>query len=956
MENWISYFTNVMQMDPNQIWLGLCLGTEEAINYCRLYLHNYVEDSVQKFMVLGPEEYEYRRTVNTASIVIQCWRELIAQADSTVLLDKRREDLGNYQLWRLKFIDHTNQRGQGPVFEICQWIFHTLAKEHKLATTLTFEKIEATAEDVIVLLKTLWQRANDIPYQPSTRVSFHGILLLAAIGGFRRATITSIKISFSMTLVPYSPIYLASIIAARAIKDNTFKNLVGVLTDALRNYILSNTTQVFQGSYQTKRVHKDLVKLAFRSMAGRNNNLFQSLHSMSLSQDAGAPINVSTENLGEFKKRRDMQGLHADLKKARHKDNKEIQSVKAQIKNLVKALSHLKLQEKRAAYFKYVDSLRAQGLPTTASLGKIHSSGALSTIAQFLQSCARELEEGYSVEQRAQHYMELLVNYLARRPSRPPPGLGTPKIAVEGGGDVAERAYDESVDLNRPCTKQSKCLLCDSAFRGRSELTKHCQKIHVKDGTFDRPFSCPECLRLGRGHVTITGGPPAWSRHAEASHGKMSTPNLPSIPRSVEGSERCLLCQRFFLGEGGLWRHTRRIHDQNGKDFAQPFSCPKCLRQGNGDASISGFDDWKNHVQSDHIEMEGLQPLPSRPCSPPDACSRQGSNGGKRKRTRDDADADPTVDDAGGDRPEDTEAASDTTCTTPATATNSMSNTQTPASSVELENIRNIDPRLLPDHLRQGSKKVKSSLFDDPEVVWPWATEPGPIVLSGSGTELEDPEGDCIPAADPQPEDHDLFYTGLLDAELHEPMAADRFYPQGQEGTEILENPPSEAITTSALAMIDLGDGYPRGMSSESLSPTHVPDDEDVGQLQPAAFIQYPAEEETEIVGSLTSALTIDPEDLSHAAKLYWGRGYALVPEGRELNRTANNAQRHCSLVIFQAKNRLAIHSLNHEETLTGFCTSLSACIEDRAAEIARAKLWITMDSRMRNALFPTYP
>lgn len=64
------YFTNVMQIDPNQIWLGLCLGTEEAINYCRLYLHNYVEDSVQKFVILGPEEYQDRGTVNSASTVI----------------------------------------------------------------------------------------------------------------------------------------------------------------------------------------------------------------------------------------------------------------------------------------------------------------------------------------------------------------------------------------------------------------------------------------------------------------------------------------------------------------------------------------------------------------------------------------------------------------------------------------------------------------------------------------------------------------------------------------------------------------------------------------------------------------------------------------------------------------------------------------------------------------------
>jgi hypothetical protein len=141
------------------------------------------------------------------------------------------------------------------------------------------------------------------------------------------------------------------------------------------------------------------------------------------------------------------------------------------MENLIETLSHLKLQEKRAAYFEHVDSLRAYGLPTAASLGEMRSS------AQFLQSCARELEEGCSVEQRTHHYMGLLVDYLARRPSRPPPESGSPKIAVEGGGDAAEPAYDESVDLNRTCTKQSRCLLCDTAFRGRSEPTKHCQKI-----------------------------------------------------------------------------------------------------------------------------------------------------------------------------------------------------------------------------------------------------------------------------------------------------------------------------------------------------------------------------------------------------------------------------------------------------------------------------------------------
>ena len=203
-----------------------------------------------------------------------------------------------------------------------------------------------------------------------------------------------------------------------------------------------------------------------------------------------------------------------------------------------------------------------------------------------------------------------------------------------------------------------------------------------------------------------------------------------------------------------------------------------------------------------------------------------------------------------------------------------------------MENIRNIDPRLLPDQLRQGLKKGKSSLFDNPEAgkserrVSAWETELGPIALSRSGSELEDLEGDCIPAADPQPEDHGLSYTGLLDAELHEPMTADCFHSQGQEVVEIFESPISEELTTSTFAMIDLGDSHPHGLSPEGLSPTYFPDHVDVRQIYIAKLSQYPVGGEKEIGASPTSALTPDPGDPSNAAKPYWGRGYTLVPEG----------------------------------------------------------------------------
>ena len=148
---------------------------------------------MQKFVVLGPEEYVWRRTMNSASSVTQCWRELIVQVDATILNDKRREDPANYDKWRLRFLSHTHQRAQGSVFEISRWAFQELSVELGFATTLTYEKIEMTSKDIYVLLNTLYVRADDIPCQPRTRLGYHGIVTLGGIGGFRISTILSLK-------------------------------------------------------------------------------------------------------------------------------------------------------------------------------------------------------------------------------------------------------------------------------------------------------------------------------------------------------------------------------------------------------------------------------------------------------------------------------------------------------------------------------------------------------------------------------------------------------------------------------------------------------------------------------------------------------------------------------------------------------------------------------------------
>jgi hypothetical protein len=50
---------------------------------------------------------------------------------------------------------------------------------------LTVEKVEATAEDIITVANTVWERVLAVPCAPTIRVAFLAMLLLAGIGGFR---------------------------------------------------------------------------------------------------------------------------------------------------------------------------------------------------------------------------------------------------------------------------------------------------------------------------------------------------------------------------------------------------------------------------------------------------------------------------------------------------------------------------------------------------------------------------------------------------------------------------------------------------------------------------------------------------------------------------------------------------------------------------------------------------
>lgn len=264
-----------------------------------------------------------------------------------------------------------------------------------------------------------------------------------------------------------------------------------MLSGAVRSYILSHTTGVFERSYQPKRVREDLASLAFGAKAGRNDELFGALRNMSLTRDAGAPIEVSVEDHQKLEERNDMKRLRAavDIAYQRGDSEEERQNKKA-IESLTTSLSRSQLLEKRTEYFKRVDRLGAQGRPTMASAGENGLGKALmrkqgrdgaTDIARFLQTCNEDIDNS-SVDQRSKPCMELLVEYLANRPTpkTPPPESGIPKAQLGGRqksvDDAADDKYDPDPALPLTGTKgpqgqrlpeQPHCLLGCGPFRDR---------------------------------------------------------------------------------------------------------------------------------------------------------------------------------------------------------------------------------------------------------------------------------------------------------------------------------------------------------------------------------------------------------------------------------------------------------------------------------------------------------
>lgn len=355
------------------------------------------------------------------------------------------------------------------------------------------------------------------------------------------------------------------------------------------------------------------------------------LQNASSRRDKNAPIYPTEDDLRGFEQRGDVRGFREEHRKIAETFGSQhpyTTGAAARLKKRLEVLSNLAVDKAREEYFQAVDELRALGR-STKKLAKPSYARLESHNGKEAEKIGALFQEEHNDERRLE-VMDMLLSYLRHLPcALPEQAANTPRLTphdesperkthpMEGIRASELVCRDESPERKRP-DGESVCLLaCGETFSTNSNLTRHTKLVHVKNGTFDKPFACPECENQQRKECVVSS-PPEWARHVEMEHGRQHAPRLYSNKTykakasnktyKTKASNKpmrgnpvgCYFCTREYVPGKGFSAHLNKEHRSRGI-FEQPFLCPECLKQGaSQNTTINGYLEWISHALEAH--------------------------------------------------------------------------------------------------------------------------------------------------------------------------------------------------------------------------------------------------------------------------------------------------------------------------------------------------------------------
>ena len=398
--------------------------------------------------------------------------------------------------------------------------------------------------------------------------------------------------------------------------------LDGCLTTALRNFIMSHSTDVCENNYMSEHVREDLIKCRFGAFAGTNDPLFDLLWDISMQNDPGAPIDPTPQQKLDLESRRDVTELKGRLEALQKSGPKtDISRVKALLENLRQRLYTLVVADSRERYFTEAAKLRSRGLSTIhlrSSEPPPYSDHTTLNIKGLVElfvghtisddgKPSQEFIFDSHAEERSEKAMAWLLSYMAKAWTLL---AATGSLVCSGDQELLEQKSTDQKSPGKPT-----CFVCKADFDRRRNLTRHVKAQHLQ--ILSTPFQCPECARLGLPPYT-SSSPQDWSSHTEKVHGKRHAPYLTNdlssdciASQDYAVPHDCFVCTDSVPASraGAITHYSRHTAVLSSKKLFMCLECVSSEVEGAKLASYSGIE-MLYHLGENHSHPDiGCCPL-----------------------------------------------------------------------------------------------------------------------------------------------------------------------------------------------------------------------------------------------------------------------------------------------------------------------------------------------------------